>query len=154
MEESILLAKFASRVHLIHRRNEFRASKIMLDRARSNEKIRFLTPAVVEEVLDVSKGAVEGVRIRDLGTNQLSTLSVEGLFVAIGHDPNTGVFRGQLAIDENGYLITRNGTRTNVEGVFAAGDVQDRRYRQAVTAAGSGCMAAMDAEHFLESHPA
>ena len=151
MEEASFLTKFASRVNLIHRRDEFRASKIMLERARGNEKIRFVTPALVEEVLDVSKGAVEGVRIRNLETDKLSTLPAEGLFIAIGHDPNTKVFRGKLDMDANGYLITKNGTRTNVPGVFAAGDVQDHHYRQAVTAAGSGCMAALDAEKFLEA---
>jgi thioredoxin reductase (NADPH) len=151
MEEAIFLTRFASRVHLIHRRTEFRASKIMLDRARANEKIHFLTPAVVEEVLDVAKGAVEAVRLRNPETRQTSTLPVEGLFVAIGHEPNTQPFRGQLEMDANGYLITHSGSRTNVEGVFAAGDVQDHHYRQAVTAAGSGCMAAMDAEKFLEA---
>jgi len=152
MEEAIFLTKFASRVNLVHRRSEFRASKIMQERARSNEKIRFITPAVVQDVLDPGKSAVEAVKLHNLQTNQLSTLPVEGLFVAIGHDPNTQVFRGQLEMDANGYLITRNGTRTSVEGVFAAGDVQDHHYRQAVTAAGSGCMAAMDAEKFLEEH--
>ncbi len=152
MEEATFLTKFASRVDVIHRRKEFRASKIMLDRARSNDKIRFVTPAAVEEVLDAGKGAVEAVRIRNLETQQVSTLPAEGLFVAIGHDPNTKPFQGQLAMDANGYLITKNGSRTSAEGVFAAGDVQDHRYRQAVTAAGSGCMAAMDAEKFLEEH--
>jgi len=151
MEEAVFLTRFASRVHLIHRRNEFRASRIMLDRARANDKIRFVTPAVVEEVLDVSKGAVEGVRLRNPETREQSALAVDGVFVAIGHDPNTRVFRGQLDVDANGYLITREGSKTNVEGVFAAGDVKDHRYRQAVTAAGSGCMAAMDAEKFLEA---
>ncbi len=150
MEESIFLTKFASKVNLIHRRNEFRASKIMLERARNNEKIRFITPATVEEVLDVGKGVVEAVRIRNLETDQVTTIPTEGLFVAIGHEPNTGVFKGQLDMDANGYLLTK-GTRTNVEGVFAAGDVQDHHYRQAVTAAGSGCMAAMDAEKFLQT---
>jgi thioredoxin reductase (NADPH) len=151
MEEALFLTRFASRVHLIHRRKEFRASRIMLDRAHANEKIRFVTPAVVEEVLAVAKGAVEGVRLRNLETQEASTLAIDGLFVAIGHEPNTQVFRGQLETDANGYLITREGSKTNVEGVFAAGDVQDHRYRQAVTAAGSGCMAAMDAEKFLEA---
>ncbi len=152
MEEAIFLTKFASRVNLVHRRNEFRASKIMQGRARDNEKIHFITPAVVEDVLDPGKDAVEAVKIRDVQTNQLSTLPVEGVFIAIGHDPNTKVFRGKLEMDANDYLITRNGTKASVEGVFAAGDVQDHRYRQAVTAAGSGCMAAMDAEKFLEEH--
>jgi len=150
MEEAIFLTKFASRVNLLHRRSEFRASKIMLDRAHANEKIRFVTPVVVEDVLDTGKNAVESIKIRNLETKEVSTLPVEGFFVAIGHDPNTKAFRGKLDMDEAGYLVTRNGSRTSVEGVFAAGDVQDHRYRQAVTAAGSGCMAAMDAEKFLE----
>ena len=154
MEEATFLTKFASRVNLIHRRNEFRASKIMLERARSNAKIKFVTPAVVEDVLDAGRGAVEAVKLRNPQTQGLSTLPVEGVFIAIGHDPNTKVFHGQLEMDANGYLITRNGSKTSVEGVFAAGDVQDHRYRQAVTAAGSGCMAAMDAEKFLEEHKA
>ena len=151
MEEAIFLTKFASKVNLLHRRKEFRASRIMLDRARGNEKINFITPAAVEEVLDAAKGAVEAVRVRNLETKQVTTIPTEGLFVAIGHEPNTKVFKGQLEMDANGYLLTK-GTRTNVEGVFAAGDVQDHHYRQAVTAAGSGCMAAMDAEKFLEAH--
>jgi thioredoxin reductase (NADPH) len=151
MEEAIFLTKFASRVNVIHRRNEFRASKIMLERARGNEKIRFVTPAVVEDVLE-NKGAVEAIKVRNLQSKEVSTLPVEGLFIAIGHDPNTKVFQGQLEMDQNGYLVTRNGSKSSVEGVFAAGDVQDHHYRQAVTAAGSGCMAAMDAEKFLEEH--
>jgi thioredoxin reductase (NADPH) len=155
MEEALFLTRFASRVHLIHRRKEFRASKIMLDRAHANEKIRFAAPAVLEDVLDVAKGTVEGVRLRNPETQQESTLAVEGVFIAIGHEPNTQAFRGQLETDANGYLVTRETSKTNVEGVFAAGDVKDHRYRQAVTAAGSGCMAAMDAEKFLEAeHPA
>lgn len=152
MEEAIFLTKFAKRVTILHRRNEFRASKIMLDRARTNEKIRFLTPVVVEDVLDVSKKSVEAVKLRDVSNNRVSTLPVQGLFIGIGHEPNTKIFRGQLEMDEAGYLMIRNGSRTNVEGVFAAGDVRDRHYRQAVTAAGSGCMAAIDAEKFLEAH--
>ncbi len=151
MEEAIFLTKFASRVNVIHRRNEFRASKIMLERARGNEKIRLVTPAVVEDVLE-NKGAVEAIKVRNLQSKEVSTLPVEGLFIAIGHDPNTKVFQGQLEMDQNGYLVTRNGSKSSVEGVFAAGDVQDHHYRQAVTAAGSGCMAAMDAEKFLEEH--
>jgi len=151
MEEAIFLTRFASRVHLIHRRKEFRATKIMLDRARSNEKIHFIAPAVVEDVLDASKASVESLKLRNPDSGELSTLPVEGVFVAIGHEPNTKAYRGQLDTDENGYLITHYGSKTNVEGVFAAGDVQDHHYRQAVTAAGSGCMAAMDAEKFLEA---
>jgi thioredoxin reductase (NADPH) len=148
----LFLTRFASRVHLIHRRKEFRASRIMLDRAHANEKIHFVTPAVLEEVLDVAKGSVEGVRLRNPETQKESILAVDGVFIAIGHEPNTQAFRGQLETDANGYLVTREGgSKTNVEGVFAAGDVQDHRYRQAVTAAGSGCMAAMDAEKFLEA---
>jgi thioredoxin reductase (NADPH) len=152
MEEATFLTKFASKVTLLHRRNEFRASKIMLDRARANEKIRFLTPAVVVDVLDTAKGAVESVRVRNTETNQEAAIPAEGLFIAIGHDPNTSVFRGKLDMDPNGYLLVRDRTRTSVEGVFAAGDVHDHHYRQAVTAAGSGCMAAIDAEKFLEAH--
>jgi len=152
MEEATFLAKFASRIHLIHRRNEFRASKIMLDRARRNEKIRFVTPAVIEEILDVSKGAVEAVKLRNPETNEASVLPVHGVFVAIGHEPNTKIFRNKLEMDANGYLIVKHGSLSNVPGAFVAGDVLDHRYRQAVTAAGSGCMAAMDAEKFLAEH--
>jgi thioredoxin reductase (NADPH) len=151
MEEAIFLTRFASRVHLVHRRREFRATKIMLDRARANEKIHFITPAVVDDISDVNKNSVEIVRLRDMESGKTSELPVEGVFVAIGHEPNTKVFRSILDMDENGYLATRNGSKTNIDGVFAAGDVQDHRYRQAVTAAGSGCMAAMDAEKFLEA---
>lgn len=152
MEEATFLTKFASKVTILHRRNEFRASKIMLDRARNNEKIKFMTPVIVEEVLDVSKNSVEGIRVRNTDTNQTSVLPITGMFVAIGHDPNTKPFKGQLEMDAAGYLVTHHGARTNVEGVFAAGDVQDHVYRQAVTAAGSGCMAAIEAERFLEEH--
>jgi len=152
MEEANFLSKFASRVHLLHRRPEFRASKIMLDRARGNEKIRLVTPVVVQEISDVAKGGVENVTLRNTQTNEITTLPVEGVFVAIGHEPNTKSFRGQLDMDGNGYLITHDGSETNVPGVFAAGDVQDHHYRQAVTAAGSGCMAAIDAEKFLDAH--
>jgi len=152
MEEAGFLSKFASKVHLIHRRLDFRASKIMIDRARANEKIEFSTPYAVEEISDVSKGGVENVTLRNTQNNEMKTLPVEGVFIAIGHEPNTKVFRGKLDMDENGYLITHHGSQTNVPGVFAAGDVQDHHYRQAVTAAGSGCMAALDAEKFLEAH--
>ena len=151
MEEALFLTRFASRVHLIHRRREFRATKIMLDRARANEKIQFITPAVIEDISDMGKNSVEAVMLRHPETAQKSELLVEGVFVAIGHEPNTKVFRSILDMDENGYVSTRNGSKTNIQGVFAAGDVQDHHYRQAVTAAGSGCMAAMDAEKFLEA---
>jgi thioredoxin reductase (NADPH) len=151
MEEATFLTKFASRVTLLHRRDEFRASKIMLDRARANSKIVFMTPYVIEEVHSVANKAVDRVQIRNTQTQELKTIPTEGVFVAIGHDPNTKVFRGQLDMDENGYLITHDGPKTSVTGVFAAGDVQDHHYRQAVTAAGSGCMAAIEAERFLEN---
>lgn len=151
MEEAMFLTRFASRVHLLHRRREFRASKIMLERARANEKIHFITPVAVEHISDMSKNSVETVLLRNVETGETSELAVEGIFVAIGHEPNTKVFQSILNMDENGYLLTHNGSKTNVDGIFAAGDVQDHRYRQAVTAAGSGCMAAMDAEKFLEA---
>lgn len=153
MEEATFLTRYATKVHLIHRRTEFRASKIMAERVLANPKIEIVTPVVVEEILSAEKGAVEGVRLKNAKTGAASEIKVDGLFVAIGHDPNTKVFRGQLDMDANGYLIAKNGTsQTNVPGVFVAGDVHDSRYRQAVTAAGSGCKAAMDAEKFLEEH--
>jgi thioredoxin reductase (NADPH) len=151
LEEAIFLTKFATKVTVVHRRNEFRASKIMLDRARGNERIHFLTPYVVTDVLDAAKGAVEVVRLRQTGNGKTLDLQTHGLFVAIGHVPNTKVFRGQLEMDEAGYLVTKDGPKSSVEGVFVAGDVQDHVYRQAVTAAGSGCMAAIEAERFLEA---
>jgi thioredoxin reductase (NADPH) len=157
MEEAVFLTKFATKVSLVHRRNDFRASQIMLDRARNNEKIEFVTPAVVEEVLS-ENGATSGVVIRDVETDETRELSADGLFVAVGHDPNTKLFRDQLDHDEAGYLMTKPGsTETNREGVFAAGDVVDHTYRQAVTAAGTGAMAALDAERWLaarEGHAA
>jgi len=152
MEEAIFLTRYASRVHVIHRRREFRASKIMVERARSNGKIQLVTPFVVEGILGTSQGGVEGLQLHNVETNESRIVPVEGVFVAIGHEPNTNVFRGQLEMDLNGYLVPRGGTRASVPGVFLAGDVQDHRYRQAVTAAGSGCMAALDAEKFLEEH--
>ncbi len=152
MEEATFLTRFASKVILLHRRNEFRATKIMLERARANPKIQFMTPYVIEEVHGVEKGAAESVRVRNLDSGKTSVIQAEGIFVAIGHDPNTKPFVGKLEMDANGYLITHDGPLTSVEGVFAAGDVQDHVYRQAVTAAGSGCMAAIEAERFLEKH--
>ena len=150
MEEATFLTKFASKVTLVHRRDEFRASQIMIDRARANEKVEFLTPYVVEEVLAGDDGKMRAVLIRHTDSEETRELAASGLFVAIGHDPTTALFLDQLDHDDAGYLVTRPGTtETNVPGVFAAGDVQDHTYRQAVTAAGSGCMAALDAERFL-----
>jgi thioredoxin reductase (NADPH) len=149
LEEAIFLTKFAESVTVIHRRKELRASKIMQDRAFKNPKIRFLWDSVVVHLEGETK--LEGVRVRNVQTEEESTLAVTGLFVAIGHVPNTDLFAGQLAMDENGYLLTHDGSKTSVEGVFACGDVQDHVYRQAVTAAGSGCMAAIDAERWLEA---
>jgi thioredoxin reductase (NADPH) len=151
MEEANFLSRYASRVYLIHRRNEFRASKIMIDRAKANEKVEFVTPFVVEAIL-APEGLVSGVGLRNPETKEKREIALDGVFVAIGHDPNTTVFKGKLDMDENGYLVAKHGALSNVPGVFIAGDVQDHRYRQAVTAAGSGCMAAIDAEKFLEQH--
>jgi thioredoxin reductase (NADPH) len=148
MEEATFLAKFASKVTLVHRRDAFRASQIMTDRAQATEKIEFVLDSVVEEVL--GDGVVTGVVVRNVKTDERMEIPAEGLFVAIGHDPTTALFKGQLDMDESGYLLTKGKTtETNVPGVFAAGDVQDHVYRQAVTAAGSGCMAALDAERWL-----
>jgi thioredoxin reductase (NADPH) len=149
-EEALFLTKFADRVHLVHRRDEFRASRIMVDRAEANEKLDFVLNAVVEEVLGEQN--VEGLRLKSTATGETWSVPADGLFVAIGHDPNTALFLDQLDHDDAGYLVTQPGsTATNVPGVFAAGDVQDHTYRQAVTAAGSGCMAALDAERYLAS---
>jgi thioredoxin reductase (NADPH) len=157
MEEALFLTKFASKVTIVHRRDEFRASQIMLERARTHEKIEFLTPYVVEEVLGVDAGKLSGVRLRNVETDETLERDTDGLFVAIGHDPTTKLFVDWLDHDENGYLITKGkSTETNIPGVFASGDVQDHVYRQAVTAAGSGCAAALDAERFLaesDGHP-
>jgi thioredoxin reductase (NADPH) len=150
MEEALFLTKFASKVTVIHRRDTLRASKIMQDKALAHPKIEFLWNAEVVEVQDLSRGEVTGVIVRDRVTGATSRLAVDGVFIAIGHTPNTALFKGQLHLDPGGYIVTRMGTRTSVDGVFAAGDVQDHVYRQAVTAAGSGCMAAIDAERFLE----
>ncbi len=150
MEEATFLTKFASKVTLVHRRADFRASRIMLDRARQNPKIEWRVNAVVERILGDAASGFQGVRVRDTLSGALTDIAAGGLFMAIGHEPNTRLFRGQLDMDENGYLSTRDGTTaTNVAGVFAAGDVADHRYRQAITAAGSGCMAAIDAERHL-----
>jgi thioredoxin reductase (NADPH) len=148
IEEALFLTKFATKVTVVHRRDQLRASKIMQDRASANPKIEFAWNAVVDDV--VGNGSVESLRVRDTVTGVQSDLDVQGLFVAIGHDPNTALFRGQLDLDEDGYIITApDSTRASVEGVFACGDVQDHVYKQAITAAGSGCMAAMEAERWL-----
>jgi thioredoxin reductase (NADPH) len=148
MEEATFLTKFATKVSVIHRRDKLRASKIMQDRAMKNEKITFIWNSIVEDVF--GEDIVTGVRIRNVVTGKVWDFSCAGLFLAIGHRPNTALFAGQLKMDETGYLLTSHGTATSIPGVFAAGDVQDLRYRQAVTAAGTGCMAAIDAERFLE----
>lgn len=149
MEEATFLTKFATKVSIVHRRDKLRASKIMQDRAMKNEKIAFAWNSVVEDVL--GQDVVTGVRLRNMVTGKISDLACAGVFVAIGHRPNTALFAGQIDMDEKGYIRTQAGTATSIPGVFAAGDVQDSSYRQAVTAAGSGCMAAIDAERFLES---
>jgi len=154
MEEANFLSRFASKVHLIHRRQAFRASKIMVDRANDNPKIEFVLDTVIEDVLGAE--AVEGLKLRNVSTSRQWDLPLQGMFVAIGHTPNTKLFAGQLTMDDKGYILTATEkshvTATNISGVFACGDVQDSRYRQAITAAGSGCAAALDAEHYLEGH--
>jgi thioredoxin reductase (NADPH) len=152
MEEALFLTRFATRVSIIHRRDQFRASKIMLERARQNERIRFLTDTVVDDVYDVNKQEVTGLKLRHVKTGAVSDFPASALFLAIGHIPNAAMFDGQLEKDADGYLKTENYVFTRVPGVFACGDVQDRRYRQAITASGSGCMAAIEAEKFLEEH--
>ena len=152
MEEATFLTKFASEVALVHRRDEFRASKIMLDRAENNDKIKQITPVVIDEVLGVDEGEVKGVKLRNLETGETWVHETSALFLAIGHIPNTTIFKGQLELDRDGYIIGKGGARTSVEGVFHAGDVEDRIYRQAITAAGAGCKAAIEAERFLADH--
>src|SRR6201992_307379 len=151
MEEANCLSRYANKVYLIHRRPEFRASKIMIDRAKANEKIEFVTPAVVDQIIE-KDGAVEGLRVKHPETGEVRELAIHGMFVAIGHDPNSKIFKTKLDMDANGYLVATHGSLTKVPGGFMAGDVQDHRYRQAITAAGSGCMAALDAEKFLGGH--
>ncbi len=151
MEEANFLTRFGREVTVVHRREEFRASRIMLDRARRNPKIKFLTNTVVEEVHDVGKNLVTGVRLRNVKSGETWDQEVDGFFLAIGHIPNTKVFRGQIETDAEGYILSKGGARTNIPGVFHAGDVQDRVYRQAITASGAGCMAAMEAERYLEA---
>lgn len=153
VEEAVFLTKYATKVTVIHRRDRLRASKILQERAFKNKKIEFIWDSVVEEMIGDKEKGVTGVKIRNVVTGEISEKACQGVFVAIGHTPNTRLFEGQLEMDEKGYIITKNGTtETSVPGVFAAGDVQDHRYRQAITAAGTGCMAAMDAEKFLEEH--
>ncbi len=151
MEEATFLTKFASKVYIVHRREGFRASKVMLDRVKRNEKIEFILNAVIDEVKGEKN--VESVILKNTQTGALNEKKIDGIFMAIGHIPNTQIFRGKINMDDSGYLQTDPGsTRTNIEGVFASGDVQDKIYRQAITAAGSGCMAAIDAEKYLEAN--
>ncbi len=151
MEEANFLTRFGKQVTLVHRRDEFRASKIMLDRARNNPKVRFLPNTVVDDVFEISEKLVTGARLRNLITGESWNEPVDGFFVAIGHIPNTRVFKGQIETDPEGYILSKGGARTNIPGVFHAGDVQDRVYRQAITASGAGCMAAIEVERFLEA---
>jgi thioredoxin reductase (NADPH) len=151
LEEANFLTRFGKRVALVHRRDSFRASKIMQDRARANPKIEFINNTAVEEVYDIHENMVTAVKLKNLRTGETWVRDVDGLFVAIGHVPNTKVFKGQLDLDADGYIVSHGGARTNIPGVFHAGDVQDRQYRQAITAAGAGCMAAIEAERLLEA---
>lgn len=149
MEEAVFLTRFASSVTLVHRRDSFRASKIMADRARNNGKIKFMLNTVVDEIMDVSKGEVTGIKLRNLNTNEAQELPADGVFIAIGHHPSSDLFKGQIELNPNGYIMT-DGVKTSVSGVFAAGDVQDEVYKQAITAAGTGCAAALEAQWYLE----
>jgi len=153
MEEAVFLTKFASKVTVVHRRATLRASKIMQDKARANPKIAWMLDSEVDAIHDTGKGEVTSIVVRNNKSGEQTTLPVTGVFVAIGHTPNTSLFRGQIEMDANGYILTHDGAKTSVPGVFACGDVQDHIYRQAITAAGSGCMAALDAERYLEGVP-
>jgi thioredoxin reductase (NADPH) len=153
MEEAVYLTRFATKVTVVHRRDTLRASKIMQDKARANAKIAWMLDTEVEEIHDTGKGEVDSMTVRHHKTGVLTKIPVSGVFVAIGHTPNTSLFRGQLELDQNGYIVTHDGAKTSIPGVFACGDVQDHIYRQAITAAGSGCMAAIDAEHYLDNIP-
>ncbi|MEQ8168359.1 MAG: thioredoxin-disulfide reductase [Candidatus Eremiobacterota bacterium] len=151
LEEANFLTKFASKVYLVHRRDKLRGSKIMQAKAEKNPKIEFIWNSVVEDILGVEEKAVKGVKLKNVITGEITEMKCDGVFAAIGHSPNTEIFKSQLDIDEKGYLVVKNGSHTNIPGVFAAGDVHDFTYRQAITAAGSGCRAALDAERYLES---
>jgi thioredoxin reductase (NADPH) len=153
MEEAIYLTRFASKVTVIHRRDSLRASKIMQDKAFANAKIEFIWDSEIADIRDIERGEVTGIVVRNLKTARLTELPLDGVFIAIGHTPNTALFRGQIELDEAGYIVTHHGSKTSCPGVFAAGDVQDHVYRQAVTAAGSGCTAAIDAERYLDGLP-
>jgi thioredoxin reductase (NADPH) len=153
MEEALFLTRFATKVTIVHRREALRASRIMQDKARANPKIAWMLNCEVEEINDTGRGEVTGMVVRNNASGVRSEIAVAAVFVAIGHTPNTSLFRGQLEMDANGYIITRDGSKTSVRGVFACGDVQDHVYRQAITAAGTGCMAALDAEHYIDRIP-
>ena len=153
MEEAVFLTRFASKVTIVHRREQLRASKIMQEKARANPKIEWLLGYEVDDIVDSGKGEVTAMVVRSNQTGERREIPVSGVFVAIGHTPNTSLFRGQLELDQNGYILTHDGSKTSVAGVFACGDVQDHIYRQAITAAGSGCMAAIDAEHYIDNIP-
>ena len=153
MEEAIYLTRFAETVTVVHRREALRASKIMQDKARANPKIKWALDSEVVEIHDTAKGEVDSMTLKNNKTGAVTKVPVTGVFVAIGHSPNTALFRGQLELDQNGYIITHDGAKTSIPGVFACGDVQDHIYRQAITAAGSGCMAALDAEHYIDNIP-